>query len=187
MDPQVLRFPSSRTWRAVEPLAFVGDLFSYATRDIGWLDLGDGIPHGSTLLAHSASKDSPNPKSLNVLVVEDTYSSRRQLELILMNQGHHVVTAADGQTAVELAKEFEWDVILMDLQLPILNGWQATEAIRRHERLAGKTHPVPIIAQSAYAISGNRERSMEVGMNEFLGKPISPQRLIELVEQYGIR
>lgn len=184
MDSHVLRSPYSRTWGAAEPLVSVGEHFGYPTRDIDWLERRDGIPQRNTLFTSSANAGQ-QPNSLNVLLVEDTYSTRRQYELILMNRGHRVVTAADGRTAVELATKFDYDVILMDLQLPILNGWQATEAIRRHEELQGKKERVPIIAQTAYAVSGNRMRSLAVGMNDFLSKPIDPKRLIEVVEQHA--
>ena len=128
-----------------------------------------------------------DPHSRRILIVDDTFSSRRLAELILKNQGYFVGVASNGREAVELAKAHSWDIILMDLQMPIMNGWQATQAIRQREKEMGVRHPVPIVALSAYSISGNRERSLEIGMNDFLAKPINPTLLIQLVEKHGCR
>jgi two-component system, sensor histidine kinase and response regulator len=126
--------------------------------------------------------DSPEP--LQILLVDDTYSNRRLVELILRQRGHRVLAVSDANSAIEAAQEGSWDVILMDLQMPLMNGWEATAAIRRAEQAEGR-RPVPIIALTAYTIAGNRERSMEVGMDDFLTKPIDPKVLSEAVELFG--
>lgn len=162
--------------------AVIGD----AAGQINWprrhCDLPHRIEPGS-----ETGLPSQNPKSLRILLVDDTFSNRRLVELILRGRGHHVVSVPDGKGAIKLAQDPGWDVILMDLQMPAMNGWQVTAAIRRQELAAGRLRPVPIIALTAFTIPGNRERSLEAGMDDFLAKPIDPQMLVEAVEVYGRR
>jgi CheY-like chemotaxis protein len=92
-----------------------------------------------------------------------------------------VDVAADGREAVERAAAGRYDVILMDVQMPELDGFQATAAIRAHS--SGVR--VPIIALTAHAMAGDRERCLEAGMNGYLAKPLDIGQLIEVVEAYG--
>lgn len=124
------------------------------------------------------------PTPLRILLVDDTYSNRRLVELILRRRGHRVLSVSDANSAIAAAGDADWDVILMDLQMPQMNGWEATAAIRRREQEEGR-RPVPIIALTAYTIAGNRERSLQAGMDDFLTKPIDPQMLSEVVELFG--
>lgn len=146
-----------------------------------------GHPQGGSQAASDSGLVRRNPKALRILLVDDTFFIRRLVELILKHQGHHVVSVADGGQAVELALDPTIDVVLMDLQMPVMNGWQATAAIRRQEQTLGRSRPVPIIALTAYTVPGNRERSLAAGMNDFLPKPIDAERLIETVELHGRR
>ncbi|MEX2171826.1 MAG: response regulator [Pirellulales bacterium] len=185
MDSRVQTAQSSTVWGMRGLYARVEEVLG---NGVGQTDWSFG---GRANVARQPTSDSrlirQNSKALRILLVDDTFFVRRLVELILKHQGHHVVSVADGGQAVELALDPTFDVILMDLQMPVMNGWQATAAIRRQEQTLGRSRPVPIIALTAYTVPGNRERSLEAGMNDFLPKPIDAERLIETVELHGRR
>lgn len=108
-----------------------------------------------------------------VLVVEDSADTRHVLSLELRHRGCCVLTAADGHAGVESALSARPDLILMDLNLPRLDGLAATERIRGHRELDG----VPIIAVTAYDTYGIREAALEVGCQDYLLKPLDPDAL----------
>ena len=108
-----------------------------------------------------------------VLVVEDSDDARRVLSLELRHKGCQVLTASDGLEAVETAISARPDLILMDLNLPRLDGLAATERIRAHDDL----HEVPIIALTAYDTYGIKEAAIEVGCQYYLLKPLRPGEL----------
>jgi signal transduction histidine kinase/ActR/RegA family two-component response regulator len=110
-----------------------------------------------------------------ILLVEDDPVSQMVTRILIEDTGLEVDVADDGLQAVELATKAEYDLILMDIQMPNLNGLDATEAIRR---IPGRAQ-VPIIAVTANAFDEDRERCMTVGMNEFVAKPIEPGRLFD--------
>ena len=111
-----------------------------------------------------------------ILIVEDTEDNRQILRDLLTNAGFDIVEAHDGQAAVEAASEFHPDLILMDIQLPIMNGYEATKQIRALENpaLAGIT----ILAMTANAFDEDRKKALEYGMDGFLSKPIVIEELI---------
>ena len=90
-----------------------------------------------------------------------------------------VEVASDGQEAVEKFKEQEFDLILMDIQMPVMNGFEASEEIRR------KNKEVPIIALTAYALKGDRDKCIESGMNDYLAKPYKMQDLYDIIKKYS--
>ena len=109
-----------------------------------------------------------------ILVVEDEAMIRDMIERMLKISGYQVITAGDGALAVTLAHESQPDLILMDMGLPILNGWQATHRIRSNP----DTQAIPVIALTAYALTEDRERCFAVGCNEYETKPIEFPRLL---------
>jgi CheY-like chemotaxis protein len=124
-------------------------------------------------------------RKLHVLVVEDNEVNRTLLTRLLVKQGHSVVAARDGReavAAVQHALRGAFDVVLMDLQMPDMDGFETTAAIRAHE-LRGGGH-VPIIAVTAHAMKGDRERCLAAGMDGYLSKPIQPQDLLDLLRKY---
>jgi CheY-like chemotaxis protein len=151
---------------------------------VSWPRRACDLPQQET--SPSAAVVAPKPKRLRILLVDDTYSNRRFVELILSHLGHDVVSVADGNAAIEMARDGAWDVILMDLQMPRMNGWETTATIRRQEQAEGRPH-IPIIALTAYTIAGNRERSFRAGMDEFLTKPIDPEMLSNAVQRHARR
>ena len=118
--------------------------------------------------------------SLDVLVAEDNAVNRRLAQRLLEKAGHRVSMVVDGAEAVVRAAEHAYDVILMDVQMPEMNGLEATQAIRVAEKETGRH--VPIVAMTAHAMSGDRERCLEAGMDGYIAKPIDPAALREVLE-----
>ena len=116
-----------------------------------------------------------------LLVAEDNPENQRLIQRILEGAGYQVDVASDGSTTAEMAAEFRYDAILMDLQMPGLDGFEATTAIRKHEA-AAHTGNVPIIALTAHALTAYRERSLAAGMNGFLTKPVLREYLLNLLQ-----
>ena len=118
---------------------------------------------------------------LNVLLAEDMAANQMLVKHALKKRGHSVEVANDGREAVEQATAGNFDVILMDLQMPEMDGFEATAAIRSDPRMSR----VPIVALTAHAMSGDRERCLAAGMSDYLAKPLDLQQLIEVVESCG--
>ena len=113
-----------------------------------------------------------------ILLVEDNEMNRDMLSRRLQKRGYDVVIAVDGQQGVILAQSEAPDLIVMDMSLPVLDGWEAT----RQLKAAPATRAVPIIALTAHAMSGDRERAMEAGADDFDTKPVELPRLLEKIE-----
>jgi CheY-like chemotaxis protein len=112
---------------------------------------------------------------LAILVAEDNHVSRLLVGQLLEREGHTVTEALTGLEAVTLYERGTFDLILMDIQMPDMDGFEATAEIRERERATGEH--VPIIAVTAHAIKGDRERCLEAGMDDYLSKPIQPGEL----------
>ncbi len=121
-------------------------------------------------------------RPLSVLVVEDNLVNQKVVARLLEKRGHRVVVAGDGQAAVDLFPHREFDLVLMDLQMPRLSGLDATRWIRGFERTHGGH--VPIIALTAWAMKGDRERCLDAGMDDYLAKPIRPDEFYLKLFQY---
>jgi signal transduction histidine kinase/HPt (histidine-containing phosphotransfer) domain-containing protein/BarA-like signal transduction histidine kinase len=125
--------------------------------------------------------DGEAAKKMTVLLVEDNVVNRRLAEIALVRRGHTVVAVDNGRAAVDTARARRFDVILMDVQLPGMDGIDATRAIRAVEQQCGGH--VPILALTAHALAGVREQCLQAGMDAYLVKPIRPAALLEAVEQ----
>jgi CheY-like chemotaxis protein len=138
---------------------------------------------GRPAVADAAEKPLPSPPAagprLRVLLAEDGRINQHVAVGLLRIQGHAVVVAEDGKAAVEAWEREPFDVILMDVQMPEMDGYEATAAIRRREQQTG-TH-TPIIALTASAMRGDRERCLEAGMDGYLAKPIDRGKLYEVL------
>ena len=110
-----------------------------------------------------------------ILLVEDNDMNRDMLSRRLRRKGYEVVMALDGQQAVEMAAAEKPDLILMDMSLPVLDGWEATRRIKA----AAETRGIPVIALTAHAMSGDREKALESGCDDYDTKPIDLPRLLE--------
>jgi len=115
-----------------------------------------------------------------VLIIEDNPNNLYMMRFIVTKLGHQVLEARDGASGVDMAKKNRPDLILMDIQLPILDGYAATQKIREDDTLAG----VPIIAVTSYAMVGDREKTLEAGCTAYVEKPINPETFIQVLERY---
>ncbi|MDR3640266.1 MAG: response regulator, partial [Humidesulfovibrio sp.] len=115
-------------------------------------------------------------KSLNVLLAEDEPVSSMATTLLLQRQGHKVHSVDNGKMAVEALHAEVYDCVLMDIQMPEMDGVEATAAIRRMQGM-GSQSDIPIIALTAYALPGDRERFLAAGMNDYVSKPVQPEQL----------
>ena len=113
-----------------------------------------------------------------VLLVEDSEESRDGLARHLRRKGHEVLLAVDGRQGVEVARAEAPDLILMDMSLPILDGWEAT----RQLKAAPQTRGIPVIALTAHAMAGDREKALEAGCDDYDTKPIEVSRLLTKIE-----
>lgn len=110
-----------------------------------------------------------------VLLVEDNEMNRDMLSRRLTRLGFEVQMAVDGEQGVEMAKSSQPDLILMDMSLPVLDGWGATQRIKA----AAETHHIPLIALTAHAMAGDRNRALDAGCDDYDTKPIELPRLLE--------
>ena len=115
-----------------------------------------------------------------ILLVEDNEENRDMLSRRLTRRGYEVVIALDGGQGVAMAQSEIPDLILMDMDLPVLNGWEAT----RQLKAAPETQAIPIIALTAHAMMGDREKAIDAGCDDYDTKPIEFSRLIEKIEAF---
>jgi two-component system sensor histidine kinase/response regulator len=136
----------------------------------------------------TAGRISPMPaRVLNVLVAEDNPVNRKLVTTLLRKRGHRVKAVENGREAVAAisAKRGSYDLVLMDLQMPVMGGFEAAQAIRDQE--AGGVTRLPLVALTAHAMQGDRERCLAAGMDGYLAKPIDVDELISTVERFGGR
>ena len=113
-----------------------------------------------------------------VLLVEDNEMNRDMLSRRLTKAGHVVAMAHDGAQGVEMARSGGHDIILMDMSLPVIDGWEATRQLKADEATKG----IPVIALTAHAMSGDREKAMEAGSDEYDTKPVDLPRLLGKIQ-----
>ena len=118
---------------------------------------------------------------MNVLLVEDHLINQKLAITLLERWGHHVEVADNGQSAVEMVADQQFDVILMDMMMPVMDGLEATRRIRSLET----TRRTPIIAMTANAMEADRERCLEAGMDDYLSKPIKAQELRQMLQHFS--
>lgn len=109
-----------------------------------------------------------------VLLVEDNEMNRDMLSRRLKKKGYEVDMAFDGAQGVEMARNGTYDIILMDMSLPVIDGWEATRQIRA----TGGMSAIPIIALTAHAMAGDREKAMDAGCSDYDTKPVEIERLL---------
>jgi CheY-like chemotaxis protein len=113
-----------------------------------------------------------------ILLVEDNEMNRDMLSRRLIRKGYQVVLALDGQRGVEMTQTDAPDLVLMDMSLPVLDGWEATRQLKS----ADATRHIPIIALTAHAMSSDRDKALEAGCNDYDTKPIELTRLLGKIE-----
>jgi two-component system sensor histidine kinase/response regulator len=163
-------------------------LAGYVTKPIGQSELLDVISGGLRRTAGlKPSKDSrwlstlnPMQRSLEVLLAEDNIVNQKLAVLLLHRRGHSVTVVGNGKQALAALEKHNFDVCLMDIQMPELNGLETTAAIRTKEGAASRR--LPIIAMTAHAIKGDREICLRAGMDAYLSKPVRADELFQTIE-----
>ena len=128
------------------------------------------------------NKSSSDVWKASILLAEDGLVNQRVAMGLLAMWGHHVVVAKNGVEAVAACDKEQFDLVLMDVQMPEMDGYQATAAIRENERQTG--NHTPIIAMTAAAMKGDREKCLAVGMDGYIAKPVAAAELFETLERH---
>jgi CheY-like chemotaxis protein len=162
---------------------------AHLTKPIGQSELLEAILHavgGKLQAAVPASRPGAHdplrepPRGLRILLAEDNHVNQILAARLLEKRGHHVEVASDGREALEKLKTADFDLVLMDVQMPVMGGFEAAAAVREMEKGTGKH--IPIVALTAHAVKGDRERCLAAGMDGYVGKPIHPEELFEQIE-----
>jgi CheY-like chemotaxis protein len=141
----------------------------------------DTVAAGDKLPAERAASTLPGVPlpPLSILLVEDSVVNQKLAVGLLQRRGHTVLVTNHGAEAVEALKTADVDLVLMDVQMPHMDGFEATSIIRAREKETGKH--VPIIAMTAHALKGDRQRCLEAGMDDYVAKPIRAKKLFETI------
>ena len=162
-----------------------GSIFT-ATVAVGWvgpIPMAASIParpHGDIVPSDVPMTDgaSPNIRDANILLVEDGETNRRMIGLMLRGHQVRITMVGDGAQAIEACEQEAFDVILMDMQMPVMDGYTATEVLRER----GMT--VPIIALTAHAMKGDEQKCLDAGCSGYLTKPIAEDRLVQTLSEH---
>lgn len=183
-DPALLMLSSSGQGEAAQQAREAG-ITRYLIKPVKPSDLLDAIcealqtapisPHQEPLSPPAASRP------LQVLLAEDGLVNQKVLTRLLEQHGHRVTLATNGAEALSAVQQQRFDVVLMDVQMPGMDGFEATERIRAQEWTAGGH--VPIVAMTAFAMKGDRERCLEVGMDDYLSKPVRAELLYATLDR----
>ena len=146
-------------------------------------DRGSQTAQDLRVLAVRTAEPTSANSGAHILLAEDNAVNQRVARAILEKGGHTVVLAQTGEMAVEAWESHAFDLVLMDVQMPDIDGFEATALIRKKERESG-AH-IPIIAMTAHAMSGDRERCLDAGMDDYISKPIRGPVLLDLVTKYS--
>ena len=117
---------------------------------------------------------------MRILLAEDDPQNRAMICVVLEDAGYHVDVAEDGLAAVDAVRGGDYDVVLMDVSMPLMDGLEATRLIRE---FGGRLGAIPIVALTAYAMAGDRERYLGLGVTDYLSKPMHIADLIDVVER----
>jgi two-component system cell cycle response regulator DivK len=115
-----------------------------------------------------------------ILVIEDNEQNIYLLTFMLEKRGHVVIQARDGQEGIETARQRNPDLILLDIQLPVMDGYAVAENLKKHPQ----TRHIPVVAVTSYAMVGDRERILATGCQGYIEKPINPETFVTEVEHY---
>jgi signal transduction histidine kinase/DNA-binding response OmpR family regulator/HPt (histidine-containing phosphotransfer) domain-containing protein len=174
-------------WRQLGIAAYLNkpvkraDLLAAIRNAVGCTD--DSVPARAALTNGHRQAARPPVTGLHVLLAEDHAINQVVAVRLLTRRGHHVEVAETGRSVLEKLKVATFDVVLMDVQMPEMDGLAATEAIRRTER--GTDRHLPIVAMTAHAMSGDRERCIAAGMDDYVSKPFKADELFAAVERWG--
>jgi CheY-like chemotaxis protein len=144
--------------------------------------LTDGSEHFHLRKRAKTMEDSSPTRDITVLLAEDQIINQKIIVQILQKKGWNVTTAGNGLEAFRIAHEIPFNVILMDVLMPEMDGFEATGKIRADE--SGKNSKTPIIAITANAMKGDREKCLAAGMNDYISKPLHPEDIYHMIEKF---
>ncbi len=139
-------------------------------------------PDHTTITQYTPVKEKAEHMPKKILLAEDNPVNQKLAVKILEKKGHSVMVAENGRRALEFLKDHSFDLILMDIQMPEMDGIEATRKIRLREMETG--HHIPIIAMTANAMKGDREKYLEAGMDEYASKPVKPKELFDKINAF---
>lgn len=142
----------------------------------------EGRPADDLVTRHAIRNEE---RRLHILFVEDVPINRRIVQRILEKQGHRVTTAKNGRVAIERWEKKPFDLVFMDIQMPEMDGYTATAAIRARERETGRH--VPIAAMTAYAMQGDGDKCLAAGMDAYLTKPVNANEILMTIRRLAGR
>ncbi|MCP4745595.1 MAG: response regulator [Desulfobacteraceae bacterium] len=165
----------------------------YITKPDRQKDLEKTIQLVLSIKRSSEKKDKPETQYANaepgktrackILLAEDNNINSMMVVKLLSKKGHETIAAVNGRQTVSIWQNEHFDLILMDIQMPLMDGFLATSKIRIHEQTTGGH--IPIIAMTAHALKGDRSRCIEAGMDDYLAKPINPDELYDIIEKWS--
>ncbi|MDO8281818.1 MAG: response regulator [Thermodesulfovibrionia bacterium] len=116
-----------------------------------------------------------------ILIVDDNEKNRKLLKVIIESHGYETVEADNGKEGVRLARESKPLLILMDIQMPVMDGIEAAKILKSEAETAG----IPVIAVTSYAMKGDREKFLATGINDYIAKPIDVNEVISIIDKYS--
>jgi len=171
---QIVARMDGKIW--VESEVGVGSQFHFTAR-FGKADVATAASTDREIANEKNKKDVP--QQLHILVVEDNLVNQRLALKLLQNQGHDVVVSGNGRDALDVWAQGNFDLILMDMQMPEMDGFEATQKIRQQEQTRGGH--IPIVAMTAHAMVGDREKCLAAGMDDYISKPIHVETLTQVI------
>ncbi len=143
-------------------------------------ELAPAVAHAAPLESEKWAQTVPHAASARLLLAEDNLVNQKVVLAILRKKGYKIDVANDGREALAKLEETPYDLVLMDVQMPVLDGLEATRLIRADRRW----DTLPVVAMTAHAMNGDRERCLQAGMNAYISKPVQPAHLVATIERY---